>query len=600
MKNLMRFSGVIVCLLSGLTHYNLIAQEQNSVIKFQKSPLNNSVILSKNESLDMNNDKTDSNYEIQRTVSFDFSGHSTGIAETQSTQTLFYGDPPGTIFSTIGGYIAGPNGYGDLGKYERFDFTGTGKLEQVDIHFFVNDIVGTPDSYTLVVKTVGSNGAPKTTIHSAVYSFNENDEDQIFTMTYFINTEVTVSGAFFIGIEWKSTNDDKFAIILDAKGKGDNKKRAWEKAQNGTYADMYSAWANGSVPFDSDLWIAAIVRSGPPTPTLSTPIDGDTNIALNTTLVWNASDGATSYQLQVSDDSSFSNTVFDQSNITVTSQQVSGLTNNTQYFWRVNATDNTGTSDWSSIWSFNTINIFTVTTSSNPSNGGTTTGAGTYESGQSVTVTATPNSGYSFVNWTEGEAVVSTDLSYTFTISDNRILTANFSEIQYTVTTSSDPSNGGSTDGAGTYTSGQSVTVIATPNIGYSFVNWTEGGTIVSTDSSYQFTISNDRTLIANFLAITGVEGSDLAKPVAYKLLQNYPNPFNPTTEIAFQLPSSSFVKIKVFNSKGIEVANLVEKQYPAGSYQTEWNATGMSSGIYYCRIQAENYSETKKMVLLR
>jgi hypothetical protein len=101
---------------------------------------------------------------------------------------------------------------------------------------------------------------------------------------------------------------------------------------------------------------------------------------------------------------------------------------------------------------------------------------------------------------------------------------------------------------------------------------------------------------------ITSVEEplADRRLPENFSLNQNYPNPFNPTTTIAFHLPSSSFVTLKVFNSAGREVASLFDRQLPAGNHRTEWNASGVPSGIYYYRIQAETYSETKKLVLMR
>ena len=148
-----------------------------------------------------------------------------------------------------------------------------------------------------------------------------------------------------------------------------------------------------------------------------------------------------------------------------------------------------------------TIVNYTVTLSSFPVAGGTTTGGGSYVSGSSVTITATPATGYTFMYWTEGTNVVSTDASYIFTITSNRTFVASFTEtiINYTVTLSSNPAAGGATSGAGTYISGASVSVGATPNAGYTFTNWTEGGTVVSTNANYNFTITGNRTLVANF-----------------------------------------------------------------------------------------------------
>jgi hypothetical protein len=93
---------------------------------------------------------------------------------------------------------------------------------------------------------------------------------------------------------------------------------------------------------------------------------------------------------------------------------------------------------------------------------------------------------------------------------------------------------------------------------------------------------------------------ADRRLPENFSLNQNYPNPFNPTTTIAFHLPSLSFVTLKVFNTAGQEIASLVDRQLPAGDHRTEWNASGVPSGIYFYRIQAGAYSETKKLVVMR
>lgn len=148
---------------------------------------------------------------------------------------------------------------------------------------------------------------------------------------------------------------------------------------------------------------------------------------------------------------------------------------------------------------------YTITATANPANGGRITGAGSYASGLSVTLNASANNGFEFVNWTENGTEVSTSASYTFTITEDRTLVANFNATTpdtYTVTTTANPTNGGTVTGSGSYTSGASVTVNATANNGFEFVNWTENGTSVSTNASYTFNITADRNLVANFSAI--------------------------------------------------------------------------------------------------
>ena len=148
---------------------------------------------------------------------------------------------------------------------------------------------------------------------------------------------------------------------------------------------------------------------------------------------------------------------------------------------------------------------FTINVSASPTNGGTVTGGGTYQQGQSCTVNATAASGYTFANWTENGSVVSTDARYTFTVNANRTLVANFNAqpVNYTIAVSANPTNGGTVTGGGTYQQGQSCTVNATPATGYTFVRWTENGTQVSTNASYSFTVTSNRTLVAQFQAQT-------------------------------------------------------------------------------------------------
>lgn len=151
---------------------------------------------------------------------------------------------------------------------------------------------------------------------------------------------------------------------------------------------------------------------------------------------------------------------------------------------------------------------FAVNLSSSPVAGGTTTGSGSHAAGSAVTVTATPNAGYAFINWKENGVIVSASSSYSFMLNANRTLVANFTSVtgsQFAVILSSNPTIGGTTAGSGLYNSGASVTVTANPNIGYTFINWTDNGAIASTSSSYTFPLNANRTLVANFSLIAGV-----------------------------------------------------------------------------------------------
>ena len=159
---------------------------------------------------------------------------------------------------------------------------------------------------------------------------------------------------------------------------------------------------------------------------------------------------------------------------------------------------------------------YTISISSNPSTGGSASGNGVYNSGSSATVSATPADGYQFVNWTQGGTSVSSNSSYTFIVTSNVSLVANFIRITYIVTVGANPVAGGVVSGGGTFTYGTPVTVIAVPSSGYQFINWIEGGAAVSTSSNYTFPVSANRNLLANFslipviLKLTGPEGKPL------------------------------------------------------------------------------------------
>ncbi len=165
---------------------------------------------------------------------------------------------------------------------------------------------------------------------------------------------------------------------------------------------------------------------------------------------------------------------------------------------------------------------FALALSSLPTAGGTTAGSGSYKAGASVTATALPNPGYSFINWTNAGVIASTSSSFTFNLTKNQTLVANFKVIaasQFAVILTSNPAAGGTTTGSGAYNAGTSVTVTATANAGYHFTNWTNNGAVVSTSSSYTFPLTANVTLVANFavntytLNVTAVNGTVVKTP---------------------------------------------------------------------------------------
>jgi hypothetical protein len=105
---------------------------------------------------------------------------------------------------------------------------------------------------------------------------------------------------------------------------------------------------------------------------------------------------------------------------------------------------------------------------------------------------------------------------------------------------------------------------------------------------------------VGQFPIVTSVEEISSLTPKTYNLSQNYPNPFNPSTTINFSLPNNEFVTLKVYNILGGEVATLVNRELTAGSYEFDFNASNLASGIYFYELKAGNFAEIRKMNLLK
>ncbi len=102
------------------------------------------------------------------------------------------------------------------------------------------------------------------------------------------------------------------------------------------------------------------------------------------------------------------------------------------------------------------------------------------------------------------------------------------------------------------------------------------------------------------YATITNVTKEDSKLPESFLLKQNYPNPFNPSTTIKWQQPALGFTTLKIFNALGNEIATLVNQNMNAGSYSVNYDASGLSSGIYFYNLTTGDFSSTKKMILIK
>jgi hypothetical protein len=314
----------------------------------------------------------------------------------------------------------------------------------------VADGKGGVDSLRYIVKVEENN--------RSVVTFSRNSYDFLHSIAIFTVIDIEANKSTLIS--------DEITLTLKSKNALRNVICTESNANSGIFNGSFdlnelsltpgdTVWAIYTSNLSEQISTFAYWQKALAAPALLSPANGATDVPTNPMFSWNVSAEATSYRLQISTSSSFSTTVFDQSGITGTSQLVTGLSNNTSYYWRVNATNSGGTSEWSSVWNFTTIRTTSV------------------------------------------EQV-----------------------------------------------------------------------------------------------------GSDV--PKTYALYFNYPNPFNPITTISFDLPVKSYVSLIIFDALGREVVKLINEELLAGKYSKQWDASGLTSGVYFYRIQAGSFSETKKLILLK
>ena len=218
------------------------------------------------------------------------------------------------------------------------------------------------------------------------------------------------------------------------------------------FTDFNTGYITG---FNSTILKTTNGGMSPLIPILISPPNGSDSTSLTPTLLWNNISGVNNYKVQVSTISNFS-VITDSATVSSNQYTISAgkLLNAITYFWRVNATDSSGTGPWSEVWSFSTIPV--------------------------------------------------------------------------------------------------------------------------------------------------GIKKISTSIPEEYNLFQNYPNPFNPSTHIKFDIPSSSYVKIIIYDNIGKEVTKLVDRKLSAGSYEVNWDGSSYPSGVYFYKLISDEFVDTKKMLLLK
>ncbi len=201
-----------------------------------------------------------------------------------------------------------------------------------------------------------------------------------------------------------------------------------------------------------------------------------------------------------------------------------------------------------------------------------------------MSIIAIPQTDYIFDSWTENGSQVSTDANYSFIVSSDRNLVANFiTTVTYTVSVEANPSNGGLTSGEGVYTGGENCNLIAITQVGYEFANWTEAGIIISKDANYSFVVIKDLNVVANF------ETSSITESTQLKI-SLYPNP----TTGKLQLETD------IIGDYNIEITNIAGQIVYSEELKTTEaviNISDKQAGIYFVKISTEDKQSVMKVV---
>jgi len=140
------------------------------------------------------------------------------------------------------------------------------------------------------------------------------------------------------------------------------------------------------------------------------------------------------------------------------------------------------------------------------------------------------------------------------------------------------------------------------PNNTYGLLSkWHLDGNLIDSVSGRNGTIVgnvNYDTTISCILS--GINNNENEIPGTYKLYQNYPNPFNPVTTIKFSIPKDSYVELYIYDAEGKKVSSLANRNYKAGSYLIDFNASNLPSGVYFYKLKTDDFSMTKKMILIK
>jgi hypothetical protein len=565
----------------------------------------------------------------------------------------------GAIYSAQGGgYVVGVNGYGDLGKYQRFDLAQGYLLKGFMFFTSVDQIIGTSDTISFVVKSVNNDGTPGNTLATVTRATN------LFSTNGWTSFKLTsplpVGKSIFIGYEWTAAVNDTFGLACDVadSGFGNGAHRAWEKWNDGTYHAMDDP-DNWGTAFDVDLWIVAIGEKV--LPISAARIDANADLIPDRNLdtvtiagvvftpnyqtsnrsyfIWDGTGGIctfiaglTSPALKLGDSVVVKGYINQYNGLT----EIDPLTDASVWVVGTNAKVPDPISMSPGQYKTNTeqyeaslvrLHNMSKVSGTFPASGngtlvltnGTDTVTVFIDSDTGIPGNPEPTwprdiigvvSQYSSTSLSAGYQLepryYATDFPTGTTPVELTSLTADVSgkTVLINWTTATEKNNRG-------FEIQRSSDKITFVTVG--FVNG--NGTTLEL-KKYSFA-DNNVLKAKNYYRLKQVDfdGSykyssvveaEIGAISTYSLDQNYPNPFNPSTQIKYTLLLNSNVKVTIFNALGETVKELANEVQQSGVHVMNFNAAGLSSGIYFYSIQAnavdgsKSFSATKKMILMK
>ncbi len=365
---------------------------------------------------------------------------------------------------------------------------------------------------------------------------------------------------------------------------------------------------------------------------LDYPSDKQVGLDTSITFKWKKITDAQQYNIEVSTDPLFESVVLSDSTAD-TSKTISGLLKNQKYYWHVKVKSSTGSGLWSSVQTFITTLSIPATpkieSAVSNSMGYMTFKWNEVNNAEKYLIQIAYNPGFTPVFKSATAADTLQDLSwfsemtyYWRVQASNLAGSGSWSDVGsfnliYTPTNLTAQKSASnqvtlSWSNNSTKAAGNLIERKQDPQTAFSVIDTSKGNgnqyldNNVEEGQTYTYRIQAYKdSILSAFsneasLLVTSVEQDGSGIPAQYSISQNYPNPFNPTTTIKFGLPQSGLTKLIIYDIQGRVVQTLINKEMSAGFHTITFDASKLSNGVYFYRIQAGNFNETKKLILLK